>query len=50
MVVFPAHAGMILVDPQVIDQLIRVPRACGDDPATKAELFRLSQCSPRMRG
>ena len=48
--VFPAHAGMIPSAPKIFDDLVGVPRACGDDPQVFTVGFFVSRCSPRMRG
>ena len=48
--VFPAHAGMIpciVAGPAVV---LRVPRACGDDPKIGVTDYGDNECSPRMRG
>ena len=48
--VFPAHAGVIRVEPVRIAGRLSLPRACGGDPYKK--ISRCDKClsSPRMRG
>ena len=47
---FPAYAGMILKFAANNFIVFSVPRVCGDDPVTGAELVNKLKCSPRMRG
>ena len=48
--VFPAHAGMDRNPRKPGYTPLRVPRACGDGPATQDIYSLPSTCSPRMRG
>ena len=48
--VFPAHAGMNRQDAAAVRPVLRVPRACGDEPVTSEAVINALKCSPRMRG
>uniref|UniRef100_E6QU56 Uncharacterized protein n=1 Tax=mine drainage metagenome TaxID=410659 RepID=E6QU56_9ZZZZ len=48
--VFPAPAGMNREPLKRYHWLLRVPRACGDEPGTVKALPLAAACSPRLRG
>ena len=48
--VFPAHAGMIPDDLEVIDELVSFPRSRGDDPQRGDILLSHAKFSPLTRG
>ena len=50
MEVFPAYAGVILVDKSSAVTGESVPRVCGGDPINRDKVTFTSRCSPRMRG
>ncbi len=47
---FPAHAGMVRLEPPDLTQRRHVPRARGDGPSAACRSCRRGQCSPRTRG
>ena len=47
---FPAPAGMNRVFWELVVKAISVPRASGDEPASKMALPSRDSCSPRQRG
>ncbi len=47
---FPAQAGVILVETYHINLWYDVPRAGGGDPMAEAEKAEGVECSPRRRG
>ena len=47
---FPAHAGMNRCNKVYAYDLLRVPRACGDEPPAPAVIKFYEVRSPRMRG
>ena len=48
--VFPAGAGVILVDQIALDASIGVPRRCGGDPRLSNYKEDSIMCSPQVRG
>lgn len=50
MAVFPAYAGVNLVDILRTLVLLRIPRACGGVPQSEAVSAGVQKYSPRMRG
>ena len=47
---FPAHAGVILIDTELINVLETFPRTCGGDPYSYAANNLIDNFSPHMRG
>ena len=48
--VFPAHAGVILVECRRVVERVCLPRACGGDPRRSSRPRQGRVSSPRMRG
>ena len=46
----PAHAGMIPVNTVSVEDLLRGPRVCGDDPTKLTGQKTGNGWTPRMRG
>ena len=49
-VAFPAYAGMNRRDQGLPDSTGRVPRLCGDEPASSRSRVVITSRSPLMRG
>ena len=48
--VFPAPAGMNRAICCDLALILRVPRACGDEPVIQGNKILIQRCSPRLRG
>ena len=48
--IFPADAGVNLINAIMVDIVENIPRGCGGEPNKIAERDRIIQYSPRMRG
>ena len=47
---FPACAGVIRLFTGNLQKTFAVPRVCGGDPEVDMIIWKLTRCSPRVRG
>ena len=47
---FPAYAGVILDEVDLVKTIVTFPRVCGGDPQDSSTISALIDFSPRMRG